>query len=738
MSNAILCMSETPFLHNRNPPFSPKKDEVSPSSQPNQDENNYLNNSGCVKADNSTQKQGASRKREASNILMECVKRRDNLRNMDPISSVPCDSLNCHTETLVDTSTLEVNERQWQLTKVDEALGSAELSDSSIADSGIECSKSNSPIHSVETLSISGLEEDMCKNLMDVDDTELPTPELTDISDLPCDSELGSKSLETSATENLNDLHLTDKRGSSPDDEVEVVPKSPIIQSLFKNVPSMIYFSTKDEPVCTMPQDILQTMKWKLSTITPPIVRQTVLKAGFTLVEAETTEEWLGTWGKHLKSSTFKKLQSYQKVNHYPCGFHLGRKDRLWQNYKKMLGRHGKETFNFFPETFILPADLKTLKDAWRDSCWILKPCASARGTGVKVIYKWSQVPKDQPFVVQRYISNPYLINGSKFDLRLYVLIPSFEPLRVYIFEDGLVRFASQKYSLANKSFANRYIHLTNYSINRKSSSYASNDDENVCQGHKWSLKSFWAYMANSGIDTQRIQKTIMDMIIKTVLSAEGPICRAAKSHASTAYNCFELFGFDIMLDKDLHPWLLEVNISPSLHTKSMLDTKIKESVVKDMFNIAGFEVSAKNESVTNNSPSRILGNRHKPLKNRPLTPEEKKKHAMYTFHHSEVTKDILGHLTLDDLHCLLESEDELERKGSFIRIFPGKTTSDYFPYFDHIRYYNVLLDAWEKTYHDKRQEGRKLLQDLSEKMLQPEKDIEEQSVMVTANSTDA
>lgn len=63
------------------------------------------------------------------------------------------------------------------------------------------------------------------------------------------------------------------------------------------------------------------------------------------------------------------------QVNHFPCGFHLGRKDRLWQNYNKMLGRHGSEAFDFFPETFVLPADLKALRDAWGDkSSWIIKP----------------------------------------------------------------------------------------------------------------------------------------------------------------------------------------------------------------------------------------------------------------------------------------------------------------------------------------------------------------------------
>jgi len=68
---------------------------------------------------------------------------------------------------------------------------------------------------------------------------------------------------------------------------------------------------------------------------------------------------------------------------------------------------------------------------------------ASARGTGIRVISKWGQIPKKVPLVVQRYIDNPYLINDTKFDLRLYILITSINPLRLYLYDNGLVRFAS-------------------------------------------------------------------------------------------------------------------------------------------------------------------------------------------------------------------------------------------------------------------------------------------------------
>ena len=51
--------------------------------------------------------------------------------------------------------------------------------------------------------------------------------------------------------------------------------------------------------------------------------------------------------------------------------------------------------------------------------------------------------------VVCEYVNNPLLIDGYKFDLRVYVGLLSINPLRVYIYEDGLARFATQKYALS-------------------------------------------------------------------------------------------------------------------------------------------------------------------------------------------------------------------------------------------------------------------------------------------------
>jgi hypothetical protein len=92
---------------------------------------------------------------------------------------------------------------------------------------------------------------------------------------------------------------------------------------------------------------------------------------------------------------------------------------------------------------------------------WILKPYASACGRGIRVIDKLSSVGgKDKKYMAQKYLDRPLLIDGYKFDLRIYVVVTSFCPLRIFIFEDGLVRFSTQKYEPHMHAHTYTYMHI--------------------------------------------------------------------------------------------------------------------------------------------------------------------------------------------------------------------------------------------------------------------------------------
>ena len=192
--------------------------------------------------------------------------------------------------------------------------------------------------------------------------------------------------------------------------------------------------------------------------------------------------------------------------------------------------------------------------------------------------------------VISRYISNPLLINGHKFDLRIYVVVTSYEPLRVYVFKEGLARFASESYSTKfNKN--NRYMHLTNYSINKKNDKFVQNEDkEQDDVGFKWSLSAFCNHLEQVGIDMDLLWSRTYDVILKTLACGEHYVLQAMKKNSMYRLNCFEVFGFDILLDSDLKPWLVEVNLSPSLAPDSPLDMTIKTSLITDTFNLIGIK----------------------------------------------------------------------------------------------------------------------------------------------------
>ena len=185
-----------------------------------------------------------------------------------------------------------------------------------------------------------------------------------------------------------------------------------------------------------------------------------------------------------------------------------------------------------------------------------------------------SEVSMEEPTVVSRYLSNPLLINSLKFDIRLYVLVTSFDPWRIYIYNEGLSRFASEPYDIRSVKL-NKYSHLTNYSINKKSDKFVQNDSlEHDDVGHKWSVAAVNRHLEQIGVDLNLLWSRIYDLIIKTFISVDSIFYNALRKYNNngTKNNCFEVFGFDVLIDSDLKPWLLEVNLSPSLATDSPLD----------------------------------------------------------------------------------------------------------------------------------------------------------------------
>lgn len=77
-------------------------------------------------------------------------------------------------------------------------------------------------------------------------------------------------------------------------------------------------------------------------------------------------------------------------------------------------------------------------------------------------------------------------------------------------------------------------------------------------------------------------------MVIKTILSIENILYTSFTTHVPYINNCFEVLGFDVLIDSTLKPWLVEVNHSPSMNTDSPLDLKIKGNMVADMFTMIG------------------------------------------------------------------------------------------------------------------------------------------------------
>ncbi|XP_032143126.1 tubulin polyglutamylase TTLL5 isoform X10 [Sapajus apella] len=445
-------------------------------------------------------------------------------------------------------------------------------------------------------------------------------------------------------------------------------------------------------------------LSYKIVRTDSRLVRSILTAHGFHEVHPSSTDYNLMWTGSHLKPFLLRTLSEAQKVNHFPRSYELTRKDRLYKNIIRMQHTHGFKAFHILPQTFLLPAEYAEFCNSYSKDRgpWIVKPVASSRGRGVYLINNPNQISLEENILVSRYINNPLLIDDFKFDVRLYVLVTSYDPLVIYLYEEGLARFATVRYDQGAKNIRNQFMHLTNYSVNKKSGDYVSCDDPEVEDyGNKWSMSAMLRYLKQEGRDTTALMAHVEDLIIKTIISAELAIATACKTFVPHRSSCFELYGFDVLIDSTLKPWLLEVNLSPSLACDAPLDLKIKASMISDMFTVVGFvcQDPAQRASARPIYPTFESSRRNpfqKPQRSRPLSASDAEmKNLVGSAREKGPGKlggSVLG-LSMEEIKVLRRVKEENDRRGGFIRIFPTSETWEiYGSYLEHKTSMNYML----------------------------------------------
>lgn len=252
---------------------------------------------------------------------------------------------------------------------------------------------------------------------------------------------------------------------------------------------------------------------------------------------------------------------------------------------------------DFIPKTYLLPQDYTLFAEEYKKNprlTWIIKPSAKARGEGIFLVNRLSQVKKwakdgnhvhsrdiyslppvsRGTYVISRYIDNPLLIGGKKFDLRMYVLLTSYNPLKCYIYKEGFCRFCTMRYDKKDSELGNMFVHLTNVSIQKHAADYNTN------HGGKWSIRNFRLWL--EGTRGKEIATKLFNEIYWMIFHSLRSVTRMI----SNDRHSFECYGYDIIIDDRLKPWLVEVNASPSLNATTPGDRIMKYKLVNDVLNI--------------------------------------------------------------------------------------------------------------------------------------------------------
>ncbi|XP_058597089.1 polyglutamylase complex subunit TTLL1 isoform X2 [Neofelis nebulosa] len=360
------------------------------------------------------------------------------------------------------------------------------------------------------------------------------------------------------------------------------------------------------EEVTGRPSDVrimAGKVKW-VTDIEKSVLINNFEKRGW--VQVTENEDWNFYWmtvqtiRNVFSVETGYRLSDDQIVNHFPNHYELTRKDLMVKNikrYRKELEKEGSPLaekdengkylyLDFVPVTYMLPADYNLFVEEFRkspSSTWIMKPCGKAQGKGIFLINKLSQIKKwsrdsktssfvtqstKEAYVISLYINNPLLIGGRKFDLRLYVLVSTYRPLRCYMYKLGFCRFCTVKYTPSTSELDNMFVHLTNVAIQKHG------EDYNHIHGGKWTVNNLRLYLESTR--GKEVTGKLFDEIHWIVVQSLKAVA---------------------------------VNASPSLTSSTANDRILKYNLINDTLNIAVPNGEIPDCKWNKSPPKEVLGN---------------------------------------------------------------------------------------------------------------------------------
>jgi hypothetical protein len=298
-------------------------------------------------------------------------------------------------------------------------------------------------------------------------------------------------------------------------------------------------------------------------------------------------------WHPLSSGIKFDRLKSFlptQVANHFEFHSELSNKISLFRNLSKYCKKNDLKVLNFVPETYVFEVKAASYKQALEkftkvcsdkpsNSIWIIKPSSFNRGRGIEMFdslekfqdlcLKYEESPN---FLVQKYIEKPLLFNSRKFDIRMWVLIT--HENHVLVFPEGYIRTSSESFSASQLD--NKFIHLTNNAIQKEGQFYGKFES-----GNQVSFTDFSLYLKKSEKkDFCEILSEIHNLIEISVKSVKDKLNPRGRNF------CFEIFGYDFIIDAHCKPWLIEVNTNPCLELSSPLLAQLIPRMIEDALSL--------------------------------------------------------------------------------------------------------------------------------------------------------